>query len=354
MFASNPTGVPTTASTLFSAYASFAASMMLVRSITDQLIPEPLRTYISSSLRYLFTPLSTNLTLVIDEYAGIVQRNQVYHAAELYLSAKTSPLTKRLRVRKTLEQTAISSNIDKNQEVVDTFENIKLKWKFVSVEARNGGQNFYTHHYELSFHKKHKDKVMECYLPYVLAKAKDIKEEQKILKLYNLNGGKGSWESINLDHPSTFETLAMEPEMKKMLIGDLDMFMRRREFYKKVGKAWKRGYLLYGPPGTGKSSLIAAMANYLNFSIYDLELSSISSNNELRKALLSTSNRSIIVIEDIDCSVELQNREAAEESASKYNKSKKMVSMIRTLIVLKILYLCHNLGISVFKMCLLC
>lgn len=193
MFASNPAGVPTTASTLFSAYASFAASMMLVRSITDQLIPEPLRTYISSSLRYLFTPLSTNFTLVIDEYAGLVQRNQAYDAAELYLSAKISPLTKCLRVRKTLEQTAISFNIDKNEEVVDTFENIKLKWKFVSVETRNGGQDFYTHHYKLSFHKKHTDKVMECYLPYVLAKAKAIKEEQKILKISSLNGGKGSW-----------------------------------------------------------------------------------------------------------------------------------------------------------------
>ncbi|KAK9948554.1 hypothetical protein M0R45_004123 [Rubus argutus] len=291
MFASNPAGMPTTASTLFSAYASFAAAMMLVRSITDQFIPEPLRTYISSFLRCLFTPLSTNLTLVIEEYAGLFQRNQVYDAAELYLSAKISPLTKRLRVRKTLEQTAISSNIDKNQELVDTFENIKLKWKFVSVETRNGGQNFYTHHYDLSFHKKHKDRVMECYLPYVLAKAKAIKEEQKILKLYSLNGGKGSWESINLEHPSTFETLAMEPEMKKMLIGDLDRFLRRREFYKKVGKAWKRGYLLW-----------SAWPCCLPESVY-------------------------YRVEDIDCSVELQNREAAEERASQYNKSKKMMTL---------------------------
>ena len=48
-----------------------------------------------------------------------------------------------------------------------------------------------------------------------------------------------------------------------MVKDDLDSFIRRKEMYKKVGKAWKRGYLIYGPPGTGKSSLIAAMANYL-------------------------------------------------------------------------------------------
>ncbi|BFG39233.1 AAA-ATPase [Prunus yedoensis var. nudiflora] len=62
---------PTTASTLFSAYASFAASMMLVRSMADQLIPHQLRSYIHSSLSYLFTPLSSHLTLVIDEHSGM-------------------------------------------------------------------------------------------------------------------------------------------------------------------------------------------------------------------------------------------------------------------------------------------
>ncbi|GLT82757.1 hypothetical protein SLE2022_011050 [Rubroshorea leprosula] len=112
-----------------------------------------------------------------------------------------------------------------------------------------------------------------------------------------------------LEHPATFDTVAMDPELKKMIIDDLERFVRRRKFYKKVGKAWKRGCLLYGPPGTGKSSLIAAMANYLKFDIYDLELASIYSNSGLRNVLLSTPNRSILVIEDIDCSIQVQDRE---------------------------------------------
>ncbi|PKI30962.1 hypothetical protein CRG98_048647, partial [Punica granatum] len=57
----------------------------------------------------------------------------------------------------------------------------------------------------------------------------------------------------------------MEPEQKEALKEDLVRFLSRKEFYKRVGRAWKRGYLLYGPPGTGKSSLVAAMANYLKF-----------------------------------------------------------------------------------------
>ncbi|KAA8531917.1 hypothetical protein F0562_006366 [Nyssa sinensis] len=53
---------------------------------------------------------------------------------------------------------------------------------------------------------------------------------------------------------------------------------------------------------------MAAMANYLKFDIYDLELTSLYSDSELRRILVSTSNHSILVIEDIDCSVDMQDR----------------------------------------------
>ncbi|KAF5746466.1 putative ATP binding protein [Tripterygium wilfordii] len=76
----------------------------------------------------------------------------------------------------------------------------------------------------------------------------------------------------------------MEPALKKALIDDLDRFVSSRDYHRRVGKAWKRGYLLYGPPGTGKSSLVAAMANYLQFHFYDLEifLGNIYKNSDLR------------------------------------------------------------------------
>jgi chaperone BCS1 len=78
-----------------------------------------------------------------------------------------------------------------------------------------------------------------------------------------------------------------------------------------------RPRLLYGPPGTGKSSLIAAMANYLKFDIYDLELTEVKSNSDLRRLLVGMSNRSILVVEDIDCTIDLQQRDEGEIKRAK-------------------------------------
>ncbi|KAH9711281.1 AAA-ATPase [Citrus sinensis] len=284
--------IPQTASTLFSAYSTLAGSMMLLRSFANELIPQQLRSYLCTTFyHYLFNPLSNNLTLVFDEWSGM-SRNQVFDAAELYLRTKINPDTERLKVSKTSRQKNFTVSIEKGEEVTDSFQNVQLQWKFVCKEPQNNhsGEKRY---FELSFHQKHKQTVICYYLPHVVERANEIKQEEKVVKLYNREcpydddddggGGGGMWGSINLEHPSTFDTLAMDPELKQMILDDLDRFLRRKEFYRRVGKAWKRGYLLYGPPGTGKSSLIAAMANYLSVEMKDRQNdgASVGSNTKL-------------------------------------------------------------------------
>ncbi|KAF5454437.1 hypothetical protein F2P56_024103 [Juglans regia] len=303
-------------SSLFSAYASMAASMMLVRSMANEIIPQPVRGFLLSTLRYYFKPHSDRLTLIIEENCGM-SRNQVYDAAEVYLCTKISPNTERLKISKSPKEKNLMIRLEKGEKLIDLYDGVELKWRFVCAESEKSNPNdsqprSEKRFFELTFLKKHKEQILNTYVPFFLERAKAIKDEERDLKMYTLNSSYAyhgvKWESINLEHPATFETLAMDPELKNSVIEDLDRFVKRKEFYKRVGRAWKRGYLLYGPPGTGKSSLIAAMANHLRFDVYDLQLANILRDSDLRKLLLATANRSILVIEDIDCSVELQDR----------------------------------------------
>ncbi|KDO47913.1 hypothetical protein CISIN_1g012846mg [Citrus sinensis] len=313
------------AKTIVSTAASVAASAMVIRSIARELVPHELKLFVLMNIRGLFESFSSEITLIIDQFDGLAS-NQIYRAADIYLGNKISPSTKMFRVSMPEKENKMSISMAKNQEIVDHFDGVKLKWKQVTRQVESTQYVSYTgqstkmqseiRYFNLTFHKQHKDKVLNSYFPYILRKSKSAQEENKTLKLYSLNQdharrfGLDSWHWITFNHPATFDTLAMEAELKKMIIEDLERFVKRKDYYRRVGKAWKRGYLLYGPPGTGKSSLIAAMSNYLNFDIYDLELSAVHSNSELRRVLLSTGNRSILVVEDIDCSLELEDRQA--------------------------------------------
>lgn len=108
--------------------------------------------------------------------------------------------------------------------------------------------------------------------------------------------------------------LAMEEPKKTMILDDLLWFKSAKEYYAQIGKPWKRGYLLYGPPGTGKSTLVAAMANLLDYDIYDLELTSVKDNMQLKRLLIETTSKSIILIEDIDCSLDLTGKRKKKTS----------------------------------------
>lgn len=83
----------------------------------------------------------------------------------------------------------------------------------------------------------------------------------------------------------------------------MEAFRSGKDYYDSIGKPWKRGYLFYGPPGTGKSTMICAIANFFNYDIYDLELTSVEKNSELKHVLTYTKGKYVIVIEDSDCSL---------------------------------------------------
>jgi len=332
-----------TAKTVLSAATSVAATAMLARSIAQDFLPHEIHDYLFSGIRSFFNRFSSQLTMIIDEFDGLVS-NQIYEAAEIYLGSKISPNTQRLKVSKSEKERSLTITMESNEEISDVFNGVKFNWVLVCRQVES--KNFHNprdlnstlraevRSFQLSFHKKHKEMVLNSYLPYIVEEAKSMNQEKKTLKIFTVSydsmyGNLADlWTSTNLDHPATFATLAMDSEIKNFILKDLERFVKRKEYYRKVGKAWKRGYLLYGPPGTGKSSLIAAMANYLNFDIYDLELTELRANSELRRLLISMANRSILVVEDIDCTIEFQDRAAGPLplAPSSHNSEQKQVS----------------------------
>jgi chaperone BCS1 len=320
-FTSSLRTIPT-ASSWFEAYVALSTSLMLLQTATSQFIPVNVRSYIFERLKSYFfgtvAGISCHVTLTIHESWENMGRNELYDAVNEYLPSKISRANKNLKVGKFGGGNKIAMAIEGGESIVDVFDDVKLTWRYSHQKDRQQ-QEDPTHFssrpaqsdhsrpmYVLSFDENDREKVMDSYLPHILDKYKAMKEGEKVLKHYTRTSG--SWQSSVLEHPATFDTLAMEPELKKAILNDLDRFLRRKSFYKKVGKAWKRGYLLYGPPGTGKTSLIAAMANYLKFDVYDLELSGVHSNADLMRSLRNTSNRSILVVEDIDCNRVVRDR----------------------------------------------
>ncbi|KAK4725429.1 hypothetical protein R3W88_028208 [Solanum pinnatisectum] len=307
------------AKTVISAIGSAAAMSMLIHNL-----PPEVQDYLFFGLRHVFIKFSNQLTMVIDEFDGMVS-NEVYESAQIYLGSKLSPDTRRFKISKSEKEKSFNTSMERNEEVTDYYKGHKFKWIWVCKQIQTSRESFYNprdinstlrsevRSYELMFHRKSKDFVLECYLPYIINEAKLQYLKTKTLKIHtmdyeNMHDLSEVWTPVSLDHPATFETLALDSEQKDEILKDLDRFVKRKEYYRKVGKAWKRGYLLYGPPGTGKSSLIAAMANYLNFDIYDLELTEVKKNSDLRRLLVATANKSILVVEDIDATIDLQEK----------------------------------------------
>ncbi|VFQ95693.1 unnamed protein product [Cuscuta campestris] len=299
------------------------------------------RAYVPSSV---VRRLAQKLGVFSNPYVQIsvheyIKRNMTPHAAyvavEAYLSSKSVKQATRLKAEIANNNAAAASDgkqqlalsMDKHESVCDEFCGAKVSWvacKSPPRQTKEWYPGMEGRSYKLIFHKKYRDLMVESYLNHVMKTGKEILGRNKPLKLYtNSVSGRTLWSHVAFDHPASFEKLAMDVAKKKEIVDDLVAFKEGRDFYARIGRAWKRGYLLYGPPGTGKSTVIAAMANFLNYDIYDLELTSITDNTKLKQLLAETTSKSIIVIEDIDCMLDItENRNKISARTLKVNIGK--------------------------------
>uniref|UniRef100_R7VZH5 Putative mitochondrial chaperone bcs1 n=1 Tax=Aegilops tauschii TaxID=37682 RepID=R7VZH5_AEGTA len=288
--------------------ASVSAYAMLARGMARELLPDELRAAVrwgAAFVRSRFSaPEKERHAIVIRRVlGGGYNEDDLFDAALTYLATKINPQSmSRLCLARTRKREPDGSgscstllSMENGGSTTDTFQGVEFRW--TSIESGgNDGNNRGKECLELSFDAEHTETALHKYVPFITSTAEELRLRDRALKIF-LNQG-SSWKGINHHHPATFDTLAMDPSVKQAVIDDLDRFLKRKEYYRRIGKAWKRGYLLYGPPGTGKSSLVAAMANYL-------------------RGCSSTCPTSL-VIEDIDCSFDTMSREDRKVSHATY------------------------------------
>ncbi|KAL3746068.1 hypothetical protein ACJRO7_015078 [Eucalyptus globulus] len=326
--------------------ASLLGTLAFCQTFLQLVLPPELRL---ASLKFLTRALrcfSSYCYFDVAEMEG-VKTSELYNAIQLYLSsfASTSASASRLSLTRARNSSVTTFGLSNNDSIADVFDGVAVQWEHgvtqrqsqpsswqsipdvfdgVAVQWQQAGTQRQSQPsswrsipdekrgFTLRIKKRDKDLILNSYLDRIMDKANDIRRNNQERLIYTNSRGSESrgrpWEAVPFKHPSTFDTLAMDPEKKRDIMEDLRDFAAGQAFYQRTGRAWKRGYLLYGPPGTGKSSMIAAMANFLGYDIYDLELTEVPSNTEFRKLLMKTSSKSIIVIEDIDCSVNLSIR----------------------------------------------
>ncbi|CAN0857648.1 AAA-ATPase ASD, mitochondrial [Linum grandiflorum] len=318
---------------------SAIGSLMFAWAMFQQYFPYQLRGYLDRYTRKLTSFFYPYIQITFPEFTGDrLKQSQAFSTIQHYLTAHSSASAKRLKadfLRDSHHSVLLS--MDDHEEVSDLFRGVKVWWASRKTSPKSQSFSFYPaaddrRYFTLTVHKRHRDIITTDYIAHVLDQGKEIASRDRLKKLYtnnpsqNWSGWKATkWSHVQFEHPATFDTLGMAVHAKERIKKDLLKFSQGKHYYNKIGKPWKRGYLLYGPPGTGKSTMIAAMANFLNYDIYDLELTTVKDNSELRKLLIETTGKSIIVIEDIDCSLDLtgQRKKAKKSDDDSEEKSEK-------------------------------
>jgi hypothetical protein len=114
-------------------------------------------------------------------------------------------------------------------------------------------------------------------------------------------------------------TVYLTERDEKNLMSCLYNFKHNRARLNRLGIPNKLGVMLNGPPGTGKTSMLTAIASYLEKDIYYLHLNELRTNGDLKDAFDHVFNKSagggMIVMEDVDAMTDIVKKRRPSPSA---------------------------------------
>lgn len=99
------------------------------------------------------------------------------------------------------------------------------------------------------------------------------------------------------------QSVVLPSAMKDRLLNDVEKFLspKTKDFYFRNGIPYRRSYLFHGAPGTGKTSMVQAIAGHFKRNVcFLLPTHPEMTDDNLRDAIQSIPDNSIVVFEDID------------------------------------------------------
>ncbi|KAH0869869.1 hypothetical protein HID58_076891 [Brassica napus] len=247
---------------------STLATLMFTYTIFRRWFPH-VGDHLEPFFQRLFSRFYPYIQIKFHEYSGEhFKRSEVYSGIQSYLSKDSSLRAKKLKANTTKGSKSLVLSMDDREEITDEFESVTVWWQ--SKKVRNTRQSFSFYpaadekrYYTLKFHRRDREVIIERYLEHVVKEGKRIKMKNRERKLYSNTPGQNhrnqtKWSHVTFEHPASFDTLAMEEEKKEEIKNDLVKFSKSKDYYKKIGKAWKRG------EGEKKESKVT-LSGLLNF-----------------------------------------------------------------------------------------
>nr|ABA98461.1 Cell Division Protein AAA ATPase family, putative, expressed [Oryza sativa Japonica Group] len=239
-------------------FGSAMAGVGLLWSRMPEHVHEEARYIISSLVPMAMSYFNPYEQITVSEYGEErFRRNKMFGAVSTYLSRVCAGGACKLKAElcnNTKDDPVVT--LDENQEVVDSFDGARMWWRLCPKASKNKGAITVSYYpgetdeprcFRLVFHKRHRQLVLSSYLPSVVRRWRELTAKNRQRRLFTNHaseGNKSVWTSVPYNPPATFDMLAMDHAKKVDIMEDLTVFQKGKEYHSKVGKAWKRGYLL--------------------------------------------------------------------------------------------------------------
>lgn len=146
-----------------------------------------------------------------------------------------------------------------------------------------------------------------------------------------------AWYKHKLFTTKTFDNIFFED--KNILLKRMNYFLNNKHEYDRKGIPYNLGLLFYGPAGCGKTSCIKALSNYTKRHVVEINLKNIKTCGEFinvfRNEFLNDDyipiNQRIIVLEDIDCMLNIVKQRDAQSFKNTNNQTKSIDNQTKSI-----------------------